>query len=185
MGNSSGQINSLYYPFSRLLDSETLKYLLLVFDTITFLDEAENAEWRRILLRNMADLDSPVFSSFEKLADDYDMLAETGAVQIINPQILKAVDSYEVALATKADLSDTKFVKMASHPSVYGLVARPFGLYDGEPANRPTWQSFKGKIARPLLTEDEFVGDNEWTSHILVPGDDNYSWTLSYCPRTE
>lgn len=46
MKDTTGQLNCLYYPFSRLLDSATLKYLLLVFDSITFVDEAENEEWR-------------------------------------------------------------------------------------------------------------------------------------------
>ncbi len=80
--DNSGQLNSLYYPFSRLLDDSTLKYLLLVFDSVTFIDEAESAEWRKILLQNMSKIDSPIFSTFEKLADDYDMLSGTGAVQV-------------------------------------------------------------------------------------------------------
>lgn len=180
MNNSIGQLNSLYYPFSRLLDDATLKYLLLVFDSVTFIDEAENAEWRRVLLRQMAQIDSPLFSSYEELADDYDMLSDTGAVRIITPKPLQATKSQEVALATKADLSDSKFVEIASKPSAFGLVARPFGQYHGLPADKPTWQAFMGKIALPLLMDRQFTDDKEWTSHILVPGDDHYSWTLSY-----
>lgn len=180
MNNSVGQLNSLYYPFSRLLDDSTLKYLLLVFDSVTFIDEAESAEWRKILLERMSRIDSPIFSSFEKFADDYDMLSDTGAVQIINPQQLQARHSQEVALATKADLSDSKFVEIASNPSFFGLAARPFGKYGGQPANKPTWQVFKGKIASPLLSDNQFTDDEAWASHILVPGDNHYSWTLSY-----
>jgi hypothetical protein len=180
MNNSIGQLNSLYYPFSRLLDDATLKYLLLVFDSVTFIDEAENAEWRKILLQRMSKIDSPLFSSYEKLADDYDMLSETGAVQIVNPKQLQAGHSQEVALATKADLSDSKFIEIASKPSSFGLTARPFGYYGRFPANKPTWQVFKGKIASPLLSDDAFVNDEIWASHILLPGDNNYSWTLSY-----
>ena len=180
MNNSIGQLNSLYYPFSRLLDDSTLKYLLLVFDSVTFIDEAESAEWRKVLLEEMSQIDDPIFSSFEKLADDYDMLSETGVIQIIDPKQLQARHSQEVAIATKADLSDTKFVEMASNPSFFGLTARPFGKYGGRPANKPTWQVFKGKIASPLLSDSSFIDDESWISHILVPGDNNYSWTLSY-----
>jgi hypothetical protein len=180
MNNSTGQLNSLYYPFSRLLDDSTLKYLLLVFDSVTFIDEAENAEWRKVLLQKMAHIDSPIFSSYEKLADDYDMLSDTGAIQIINPNQLQARHSQGVALATKADLSDQKFLEIASKPSSFGLTARPFGKYGGLPADKPTWQVFKGKIASPLFLDNTFINDKTWASHILVPGDDNYSWTLSY-----
>lgn len=180
MSNTSGQLNCLYYPFSRLLDSATLKYLLLVFDSLTFLDEAESAEWRRMLLQSMAQRDSPLFSSFEKLADDYDMLSETGAVRILDPKSLRACESTQVALATKADLSDPKFVEIASKPASYGLPARPLGAYRRLPADRPTWQSFMGKIAKPLLTDRRFLEDKEWASQVLVPGDELQSWTLSY-----
>ena len=60
MNNSIGQLNSLYYPFSRLLDDSTLKYLLLVFDSVTFIDEAESAEWRKVLLEEMSQIDDPI-----------------------------------------------------------------------------------------------------------------------------
>jgi len=176
----TNQLNCLYYPFSRLLDDTTLKYLLLVFDSITFIDEAESVEWRRNLMEEMANIDSPLFSSYERLTDDYDMLSEIGAVQIVNPKAISAGESQGVALATKADLSDPRFVEIASNPSAFGLVARPFGKYGGSPANKPTWQAFSGKIAYPLLMDKQFTDDEKWASHILVPGDDNYAWTLSY-----
>ena len=181
MNNSTGQLNSLYYPFSRLLDDSTLKYLLLVFDSVTFIDQAESTEWRKVLLQSMARVDNtPFFSSYEKLADDYDMLSNTGAVQIIKPNQLQASHSQGVALATKADLSDQKFIEIASKPSSFGLTARPFGKYGGLPANKPTWQVFQGKIASPLLSDNIYINDEIWASHILVPGDNHYAWTLSY-----
>lgn len=180
MMNETNQLNCLYYPFSRLLDSVTLKYLLLVFDSVTFLDEVEDAEWRRILLQRMAQLDSPMFSSFEELADDYDMLAETASVRVLNPKPLKANKSVEVALATVADLNDRKFIDMASNPTTYGLPSRPLGLYRLSPADRPTWQVFPAKIAAPLLKNKKFLEDKRWTSHVLVTADESSSWTLSY-----
>ena len=93
---------------------------------------------------------------------------------------MKAKDSQEVALATKADLSDPKFVEKASTPLSYGLSARPLGRYGKMPSNRPTWQVFKGKLSSPLLNDETFTNDEAWMSHILVPGDELYSWTLSY-----
>jgi hypothetical protein len=180
MENSTIELKSLYYPFSRLIDSSTLKYLLLIFDSVTFIDEVESAEWRRDLLKKLSITDSPIFSSYDEIADDYDMLSEIQAVQIINPNNLRTKDSQEVALATKADLSDQEFVKKASNPLSYGLSARSLGKYGGTPTNRPTWQIFRGKISSPLLSDKSFTNDDAWMSHILVPGDDHYSWTLSY-----
>ncbi len=180
MKSKSRQLNCLYYPFSRLLDSATLKYLILIFDSVTFLDEAEDAEWRRILFQRMAQVDSPVFYSYEALADDYELLSETNAVRIINPKVLLARESQAVALATKADLSDPKFVEIASKPSAFGLPARPLAGYRPLPVDRPTWQMFAGKIARPLLEDCQFADDDQWRSHVLVGGGESYSWSLSY-----
>ena len=180
MNTSLNQLNCLYYPFSRLLDVSTLKYLLLVFDCITFIDDVESSEWRKILFQSMSRIDGNIFSSYEELADDYDILSETGAVQIISPRKLSTRNSQIVALATKADLSDPEYIKKASHPTSFGLTARPFGKYGGLPSDRPTWQVFKGKIASPLFSDESFLNDEAWISHILVPGDNDYSWTLSY-----
>ena len=177
---TSDQLECLYYPFSRLLDSTTLKYLLLVFDSMTFIDEAESAKWRETLFKVMAKVDGPLFSTYDELVDDYDMLYEKDIVKIINPRKLYASHSQEVALATVADLSDQQFVKLASNPNDFGLPARPLGRYGRMPEERPTWQVFIGKIASPLL-DDELIFNNEiWNQHILVPGDDNTSWSLSY-----
>ncbi|MGH9875611.1 MAG: hypothetical protein ACRD9S_24405 [Pyrinomonadaceae bacterium] len=133
-----------------------------------------------MLLRQMAD-DDPIFSSFEKLADDYDMLAGTGAIEVLNPNFLKAGDSPEVALATIADLSDSKFVKIASKPSKFKLHAYKLGEeYDLSPIDRPIWRIFRGKIAKPLLIDKQFAEDEQWMSHILVPGDGRQAWALSY-----
>ena len=43
-------LSGLYYPFSRCVDANALKQLLLVFDCITFLDPVEDAAWRAQLL---------------------------------------------------------------------------------------------------------------------------------------
>ncbi len=178
--SSNDRLDCLYYPFSRLLDDATLKYLLLVFDSVTFIDEVESSEWRRVLMQNMAKRDNPIFSSYDKLADDYQMLSEMSAVQVVNPQSLNATQSESVAMSTIADLTNSEFLKIAKKPNLYGLPFRPFGRYFGEPADRPTWQSFVGKIATPLLEDDQFLNEEQWISHILVPEDKNHSWTFSY-----
>src|SRR5713226_7294805 len=95
------KLDCIYYPFSRLLDATILKHLLLTFDSVTFLDEAESPEWRRALLEQMRS-DSSAFAVFEELADDYDMLQETGAILIRSPREVAAKASQAAALATIA-----------------------------------------------------------------------------------
>lgn len=178
MLNTSDKLSCLYYPFSRLLDDETLKYLLLIFDSITFMDDVDS-DWRAVQLKRMAK-ENKFYASFEKLSDDYDMLNELQAVQVVDPKTLKATNSTEVALATIADLSDPKFVEIASKPHRFNLPYRSFGAYGLSPAEKPTWQIFRGKIAKPLVEENRFLEEEKWASHILVPGNEWRHWALSY-----
>jgi Ca2+-binding EF-hand superfamily protein len=152
----------------------------LIFDSVTFLDEIEDSEWRKKLLRDMARVDAPLFSTYEELADDYEMLHETGVVQILNPTLLNVTNSSNVALATIADLTDSKFIELASKPLSFGLPARPLGKYNLSPPDKLTWQVFKGKIASPLLTDDKFIEDKRWTPHIIQAGIGGRHWVLSY-----
>lgn len=180
MSTTTKQLGCLYYPFSRCLDSTTLKYLCLIFDSITFLDEIDDAEWRRKLLRDMARMDNPMFSSFEELSEDYDMLRDTGAIRILPPIDLSESQARQVALATKADLTDPKFISIAQKPQAFGLPARPLGAYHLSPTDKPTWQVFRSKIAYPLLESKDFTNDVEWSSHVIVPGTEHRHWVLSY-----
>lgn len=88
-------------------------------------------------------------------------------------------------MATLADLGDPKFLAIARSPQKYGLPARSSkvqglqGVSAGGP-ERATWQSFRGKLAQPLLADPAFKNDSRWIPHVITPGDDHYSWTLSY-----
>jgi len=46
-------LRALYYPFSRCIDASALKQLLLVFDSVTFLDPVDDDEWRAKLFRDL------------------------------------------------------------------------------------------------------------------------------------
>lgn len=172
------KLDCIYYPFSRLLDATTLKHLLLVFDSITFLDEAES-QWRRVLLDQMRQ-DSDMFATFEGLADDYDMLEDSGAVLVKNPRELAVSGSRSVAIATISDLADTHFVNLASAPQRFGLPARLAGYYVPQMAGRPTWQVFQSKLAEPLWADPVFCSDSTWSSHVIFEGDSINSWSLTY-----
>ena len=172
----STTLNCLYYPFSRLLDPNQLKHALLTFDSVTFLDEAEN-DWRAVLLHQMEG-EAALFARYAELAADYDELMNSGAVRCIDPKTLSAAHSTQVAIATLADLKDRKFVELASQPQKHGLPSRT--LSTGSNSSRPTWQVFQGKLASPLRLNPDLTSDTVWSSHVLIPGDEAYSWTLSY-----
>lgn len=174
----NNQLNCLYYPFSRLLDENTLKYYLLVFDTVTFIDEVQDTEWRRKLLQDLSGLDK-AFCSYEKIADEYTELKEKEIVKIISPKNIDVNNTLGIAIATIADLEDTEFVAKASKPYLYQLPAISLTTKNAY-SKKATWQVFRNKIASPLLEDTLFINDPNWGSHILYPGDDYSSWTLSY-----
>jgi hypothetical protein len=173
------KLDCIYYPFSRLLDPTTLKHLLLIFDSVTFLDEAESPQWRRALLEEMRS-DSPIFATFEELADDYDMLEESGTVLVRSPHVLASKESRSVAIATIADLTDASYVKLASAPQRFGLPAQLTRGIDLQLPPRPTWQVFQGKLAEHLHADPSFANDARWRSHIIRQGDEVEAWALTY-----
>lgn len=173
------KLDCIYYPFSRLLDATTLKHLLLTFDSITFLDEAESPDWRRALLEQMRS-DSSAFAAFEELADDYDMLQESGAILIRSPPAIAAKVCHTVAIATIADLEDSNFVSLASAPQRFSLPSRLMRSPNPQYPVAPSWQVFEGKLVKPLRLDSLYLADPRWASHILFEGDSIHSWSLTY-----
>jgi hypothetical protein len=175
----SSVLRCLYYPFSRLLDITTLKYLLLIYDSVTFIDEADTTEWRHMLLNDMR-RDSSFFDSIAEMADDYQMLYDSGIVRVVNPNELGSARSDAVAAATLADLADESFVKLASRPSAFGLPARSSRLYRTDLPEVPTWQVFRGKLPTRLLDGSVHDTDSLWARSLVRPGAAGESWTLTY-----
>jgi hypothetical protein len=173
------KLDCIYYPFSRLLDATILKYLLLTFDSITFLDEAESPEWRRVLLEQMRS-DSKAFTAFQELADDYDMLQESGAILILNPQGIATDASQAVAVAAIADLEDANFVSLACAPQRFELPFRMMPSSDLRHPGVPSWQAFEGKLVEPLREDPLFLSDPRWASNVLLEGDPFQAWSLTY-----
>jgi hypothetical protein len=181
-GNSvslNSKLDCLYYPFSRLLDSNALKYLLLIFDSISFLDEAQDSAWRRLLFKQMWQV-SPFFGRFEALADEYSMLEEGGILRILNPRALTAPNSDMVAMSVLADLEDRDLLEIASRPDRYGPPSLPHDFHASAQPPRPTWQIFQGKIPSALHEENEMTAASAWMPHVLRRGDAQQSWSLSY-----
>jgi hypothetical protein len=182
VGNGNELIESkldcLYYPFSRLLDATTLKYLLLVYDSITFLDEAESTAWRRRLLEQMQPI-SPLFGQFEVLFDHYNALEEAGVFRVLRAEELSASNSNAVAMSVLADLKDESLTQIASRPERFGLPFLPSDAI-GLAQSRPTWQIFEGKIPQALQQVADSEARATWVPHVLRRGDYFQSWSLSY-----
>lgn len=178
MSDRTNLFSCLYFPFSRLLDEAALKYLLLAFDKISFLDDVD-PEWRSYQL-NQLSRENPTFLAYESLRPHYNSLGQESIIQIVDVRKLSVRQSNEVALGTVADLHDEQFVKIASAPQKYGLPARQRESYGLEPAGHYTWQAYYGKIAMPLLEDDHYLSNPVWANHILIPGTQRRHWTLSY-----
>ena len=82
MSNRTNLFNCLYFPFSRLLDEAALKYLLLAFDNISFLDDVD-PEWRSYQL-NQLSRENPTFLAYESLRPHYDSLGQESIIQIVD-----------------------------------------------------------------------------------------------------
>jgi hypothetical protein len=178
MSSKASLFSCLYFPFSRLLDEAALKYLLLAFDNVSFLDDVD-PEWRSYQLHQLSKED-PTFVAYESLRPHYHSLGQENIIQIVDVRKLLVRQSNEVALGTIADLQDEQFIKIASSPQKFGLPARQRETYGLEPAGHYTWQAYSGKIALPLLEDDRYLSDPIWANHILIPGTERHHWTLSY-----
>ena len=163
-------LNGLFYPFSRLSNPSVLKHFLLVFDSVTFIDEAGKEKWRNILAPKMADVNQS-FESLAKLTDDYDNLTEAKAIEILDPATLRASKSRDVAISTIADLSDKEFVKLASRPDQFGLPTIPWNKF-GIPIQSPSWEIFQNKIALPLIIDKNLAKNKKWATNVLHNADE-------------
>ncbi len=60
-------LRALYYPFSRCIEPSALKQLLLIFDSITFLDPVTDDEWRAKLFRDLETTEDLKFEKYRSL----------------------------------------------------------------------------------------------------------------------
>lgn len=165
-------LSALYYPFSRCVDRCALKQLLLVFDSVTFLDSVQDA-WRAKLYRDLEIVEDPRFYAYRDLEEPLAELRDEGVIAVRNPRHLRAFGSPETIAGAISDLDDAVWCGAAAHPGRYGL---PFRSLDAQ--GRPTWQIFESKFPSTLqrLLDEE----PRLRRHIVKKGDSNASWTVSY-----
>ncbi|WP_214516508.1 hypothetical protein, partial [Sphingobium yanoikuyae] len=94
--------DALYYPFSRCMDSSTLKQYLLLFDSLTFLDVVDDDQWRSQLYRGLED-EHRGYLAYRDLADAMPWLRKEGVIKVKSPSTIASThDDLTVAATLRA-----------------------------------------------------------------------------------
>jgi len=166
-------LSGLYYPFSRTIESASLKQMLLVFDSLTFLDPVEDDSWRAFLYSEMETTEDKRFSKYRNLRDVYTTLIYENAIRKVSPKEIKLINHDSTTISAVSDLLDVDWTRMASNPKKYKMPHR--NLAKDKSA---TWQIFKDKLPDLFI---ETVKENKLLNrHLVYEGGKRYSWTLSY-----
>ncbi|MBS1058045.1 hypothetical protein [Gluconobacter kondonii] len=161
--------DALYYPFSRCMDSSTLKQYLLLFDSLTFLDAVDDDQWRGQLYKELEDKHRG-FLAYRDLADAMPWLRKEGVIKVQSPSSMASTHDDLTVAATISDLADPTWVKAAD--------PRRFGLATTRLHGVPSWHVFRPKIPRAF--EAALFEQDEIHTHLLQPGTEGTSWQLSY-----
>src|SRR6266852_270719 len=164
------ELAALYYPFSRCVNSASLKQLLLVFDQISFVDPVDDDQWRTKLFRDLEDHDEH-FSQYQDIHPVLPELLDHGCVKRIDPEQFVHKSSMLATASALSDLQDSSWLKVASNPRKFHM---PSIAIDG----RSSWQIFRPKLPQGFI--DALAASPELGNHLLEEGDDWSSWSLSY-----
>lgn len=170
---ASGSFSGLYYPFSRTIDIASLKQMLLVFESVTFLDPVDNDWWRAKLFEQLTADEDKRFSSYERVHENLALLFQENAARRIDPKCLSALENSVTSASSLSDLIDDSWKDVASAPKRFGMPHRSLG-----PNGEATWQIFESKMPRQFI---EALHSNEsFKKHLVYAGHQNQSWTLTY-----
>lgn len=165
-------LSALYYPFSRCIDSCALKQLLLVFDSVTFLDPVEDDEWRAKLFRDLEQVEDQRFVAYRDLERPLLTLRDEGAIILRRPEDLAAFRADETSQGALSDLADPVWCALAKQPATFNLPHQKRAA-DG----RATWQVFPAKLP-PTLREGFHTQQLE--KHVIWSSRADTAWTVSY-----
>jgi hypothetical protein len=163
--------NALYYPFSRCLDVPLMKQLLLLFDSVTFIDPVDDEDWRSQLFCDL-EAEHTRFSAYRDLAACMPWLRNEGIVKVINPRCLCSLDDGLTIAATLSDLSDSSWIR-AADPRPYKM---PMQTY--RETGAPSWNIFRPKFPTRLV--EALTATPSLKHHVFEEGDDHLAWILSY-----
>lgn len=166
-------LSGLYYPFSRPIDSASLKQMLLVFESVTFLDPVSDDSWRAQLFRSLEQHEDQRFDAYRQVHEGLPLLFEEGVARRIDPANVTAMREPVTTAAALSDLLDPGWSHVAANPLRYGMPHRKLG-----PQGTPTWQIFLSKMPQEFVQALRF--EESFRKHLVWEGDSNASWTLSY-----
>ncbi len=163
--------SALYYPFSRCIDTALLKQMLLIFDSITFVDAVDDEYWRGHLFQNLERHDQR-FSSYRDVTNCLPWLKQKEIVRIIAPHKLRSLNQDLTVAATLSDITDKTWTQ-AADPRRYNI---PSEFIRGRQS--PSWQIFQDKIPDKIV--DALENEEQLSHHLLKKGTETYAWELSY-----
>lgn len=169
MNNLSG----LYYPFSRPIDIASLKQMLLVFETVVFLDPVDDDSWRARLFEGLERQEDKRFASYQRVHENLQLLSQEGATRRVDPKRVAAIESPLTTASALSDLLDSNWSCVASKPQRFSMPHRCL-----RPDGGATWQIFLPKMPKEFA--QSLQSDERFQCHLVEQGDDLSSWTLSY-----
>ncbi|SIR37186.1 hypothetical protein SAMN05421829_1144 [Aromatoleum tolulyticum] len=171
---TANELSGLYYPFSRPIDLASLKQMLLVFDSVAFLDPVDDDSWRAKLFEGLERQEDKRFAAYQKVHDNLRLLFQEGAARRIDPVNVAAIENPVTTASALSDLLDDSWTRVASNPGRFGM---PHRCLRGD--GSATWQIFlpkmPGRFVESLCSDDSLL-----RGHLVQQGDELSSWTLSY-----
>jgi hypothetical protein len=174
MTTGADTLSGLYYPFSRCINSSSLKQLLLVFDSLVFLDPVEDEAWRAKLLRDQEDAEDARFKNYRGIFESLPTLIDEGAIRRASPLDSSAIiNAPSTAAASISDLLDPGWTRVASAPDRYQMPHMHLGR-----SGAPTWQAFLPKLPSAFVTT--LQKNKRLRPHLISEAGEDEAWILSY-----
>lgn len=170
--DSPSPLRALYYPFSRCIDANALKQLLLVFDGVTFLEPVEDNAWIARLFPDVEGSEDARHRRYRQLDGPLRELEQEGAIVLQRPGELPAFNGFHAVAGAVSDLADPVWCEIARRPEAYRLPHQRLGA-----AGAATWQVLPSKLAPGFRQQLESPGLRQ---HIVADRGERDAWTLSY-----
>jgi hypothetical protein len=109
------KLSALYYPYSRCVDTNTLKLLAVLYDEIVFVDPLEEI-FREFLLssdKGCQFVPERVRQRWNQNQDDWQLLRERKILRIVDPLPLIRDNDQVLTAAFASDMADDDFVRLA------------------------------------------------------------------------
>ena len=100
---------ALYYPFSRSIRPGSTKQLLLVFNSVHYLDPVDDDDWRAKLLSDLEDSHDPRFRTYRDVHAATPSLVQEGAVVREDPKSIGAPSLGEIAVIEMGQSPSSEF----------------------------------------------------------------------------